>query len=147
MDSLISDIEGMTEGYQHKLLNYLLIKKKHRQKSVDLERYLYLLNRCQAKTSNGKECSRRCLNVVSDYCHCHVENPDKYQNVKPKKSQTKTVSIDWEQVDMNDYVKCRLVQLDGVHYLIDDKGVLFDRKDYTIVGYREEGVVTWFYEK
>ena len=144
MENVLSEINNLSESHQHKLLNHLQLKKKHRQKTIELERYLHLLNKCHAKTSNGKECSRRCIDVVSDYCHCHMDNPEKYQNVKPKTNMSKAPNIEWSLIDYSDYVKCQLIHVNGNHYLIDENGVLFDRKTYTIIGQQIDGEVNFF---
>lgn len=144
MDNFLLEVGSLSETNKHKLQNFLQVKKKHRLKSIELERYLHLLSKCRARTSNGKECSRRCLNVISNYCHCHIDNPEKYQNVKPKRNSTKTINIDWDQINHNDYAKCRLIHLNGSYYLVDENGVLFDRKDYTIIGQQIDEKINWF---
>ena len=137
-------LENLSESSLHKLLNHLQVKKKHRQKEIESDRCLYLLGKCHAKTSNGRECSRRSIDVVSDYCHCHVDNPEKYQNVKPKSISSKIQDIEWSQIDYNDYVKCQLMQVNGNHYLMDEHGILFDRKSYIILGQQIDDKINFF---
>lgn len=138
MERLEELLKSTPTSSSNRIIGYLTSRKKQLQKSIEIERYLYLLEKCQAKTSNGKECSRKCLNVVDKYCQCHIDNPDKYRHIKPKNRPHRDNTIDIDKIDLNDYLKCRVIQINNNFYLVDQYGTLFDRKDYTILGRKQK---------
>ena len=146
MENLEELLGATSPSISNRLIGHLSSQKKQIQKSIAINRYL-LLEKCQAKTSNGKECSRKCLNIIDKYCQCHIDNPTKYQHIKPKNKNLKETLIDIEKINLNDYLKCHLIQINGNHYLIDQYGTIFDRKDCTIVGYQNNNGndnIEWF---
>lgn len=142
MDSLIQEITRLTDKDKSRLENSLNQLKKQRAQLFDIVSHLYLIGECHATTSSGTKCSRKCVKVTSDYCHCHYTNPTKYSNARKKKDEgaaeindnDNDQKLTTDDVDMTQYVKCRLIQIERASYFIDNNGILYDVKNYTISG-------------
>lgn len=127
----------------NKINNYLISCRKQSQKTNLYKKENFVEN-CQAKTSNGKECNRKCDTIYNKYCQFHINNPLKYQNVKPKKKILKDIDINLDKINLLDYIKCQNITINNTVYLIDQFGVIFDKKDLIVIGHKIDDKVIWF---
>lgn len=115
------------------------------------------LDRCQARTSGGNQCSRK-SRFHSDLCGSHHQSmpygrinesgPAKTKikkKTRGRKSKKKSVT-NLSSVDLSNYIQTRSTKLNGKNCLIDSNGIIFsDDRNNTIIGRKlASSQIEWF---
>jgi hypothetical protein len=111
-------------------------------------------NRCLARTSTGKQCTRAHNNTETKLCGNHMrQNPygligesdpvAEQKKIKRQQKCYKTVKS-LKGIDLNDFIKTTEIELGDSSYLLDEHGVLYDPLNLNIVGQIQGDTVCWF---
>ena len=111
---------------------------RSRARRIKQYRQTYLYSICEAKTSLGTICHRRCQNILDDYCSMHIKNPSRYEHLE-KKEKTPKAKPDFSQVNQNDYFEVQLKEIGGELVYVDQNGLMYRKSDYTIIGIIRDG--------
>lgn len=144
MENIINMISKLDNRNKTKILDYLNLQIKKSKKKLNTLINFKLIDKCKAITANGNQCTRKCVDTVSLYCQCHIDNPTKHINKQHKKI-TNQSNIDHSNLNLDDYIACTNINIDGSIYLIDKNNIIIDRKDYSVVGhYLPDKSIKWF---
>lgn len=129
----------LSDTHKVRIINTLTIALRSRRRTFKRFRQSHLYGVCDAKTSFGTICHRRCQNVLENYCPTHLKDPAKYEHVE-KKERTPRAKFDLSQLDKRHYFEVQLKEIDGELVYVDDIGLLYSKTDYTLIGIiRENG--------
>lgn len=144
MNNIIDMICNLDNKNKNKLFDYINLQIKKSKKKLNTLINLKLIDKCKAITANGNQCTRKCIDTISLYCQCHIDNPTKHVNKQHKKS-TNLSSIDHTNLNFDEYIACTNINIDGTVYLIDKNHIIIDKKDYNVIGqYMPDKSIKWF---
>ena len=102
-----------------------------------------LLATCSARTSIGTICSRKCIHIAAKFCSTHIDNPHKYDHIE-KRLKVDKPPVKTTEVDISSYIRTQSAELFGQPVLIDDYGIVYDKKDLTMLAIIRDDVVQKF---
>lgn len=112
------------------------------------------LNRCQARTSNGKQCTRAHHNNRTKLCGGHTKanphgmigqsNPAEEAKIQKRIQICQKTVKSLRGLDLSEYIKTTEIELDGKIYLLDDNGILYDQFTLSILAQIKDYKVYWF---
>jgi hypothetical protein len=112
------------------------------------------LNRCQARTSNGTQCTRAHNNSITKLCGSHMRanphgqyggsNPTEEAKLEKRLQNSHKTVKNLKGIDISEYIKTTEIELDGKTYLLDDNGILYDLTNFNILAHIQDYKVYWF---
>ena len=142
MENFLSKLDMLTDRDRDKISKIIKTKHKSLKKHISGMGDTYLIQICSAKTSSGQPCRRRCVDMASNYCRCHVVNPDRYREIKPRNIVNSEYRWDNRHEWQANYIHCQYENIKGISYLVDDSQWIYDSKTLALVGRKVNHVMS-----